>query len=353
MSCFPLEVIACNNDRGERVEGNLMPGTQTRTIQVGIVGTGYAATRRAEAIQADDRSQLVIIAGHKPDQIAAFAQTHGVSAVESWQELVERSDVDLVVICSANYEHEKIVRTALEHGKHVVVEYPLALGAIEAFELINLAKRQNKLLHVEHIELLSGIHQSIKAALPEVGIPFHVRSASLMSQQPAPEKWSYHREQFGFPLVGAVSRIHRLTDLFGKVATVSCQTRFWDSSKASGYFSSCLCIAHLRFTSGLLAEVIYGKGEAIWQTDRTLTIQGDRGALTINGEQGKLTTAAGDRSLEVGSRRGLFAKDTAQVLDYLTIGTPIYVSLDSSLYALQVADAARRSAEIGETIEVE
>jgi biliverdin reductase len=329
-----------------------MSPTQAGIIRAGIVGTGYAAARRAEAIQANDRAELITIAGHKPDKTAAFAETYGVTAMQGWRDLVGRSDIDLVIICSANYEHEKIVRTALEHGKHVVVEYPLALEAIEATELIDLAKRQNKLLHVEHIELLSGIHQSIKAALPDVGVPFHVRSASLMSQQPAPEKWSYHREQFGFPLVGAVSRIHRLTDLFGAVATVSCQTRFWENPKASGYFSSCLCIAHLRFASGLLAEMIYGKGEAIWQTNRTLTIQGDRGALTIDGEQGKLVTAAGDRSLEVGSRRGLFAKDTAQVLDHLTNGTPLYVSLDSSLYALQVADAARRSAETGETIEV-
>lgn len=321
-------------------------------IRVGIVGTGYAAARRAEAVQANDRSQLVAIAGHHPDQTAAFAQTYAVAAVQSWGELVARSEIDLVVICSANYEHEQVVRGALKAGKHVVVEYPLALRAIEAAALIDLAKRQNRLLHVEHIELLSGIHQSIKAALPEVGTPFHVRYASLAAQRPAPEKWSYHREQFGFPLVGAVSRIHRLTDLFGTVATVNCQTRFWDSPKATGYFSSCMCVAYLRFTSGLIAEVIYGKGEAIWQTDRALTIQGDRGALTIEGEQGQLITAEGDRSLEVGSRRGLFAKDTAQVLDHLAIGTPIYVSLASSLYALQVADAARRSAESGETIEV-
>lgn len=331
----------------------MQAGIQTEIVRAGIVGTGYAAARRAEAIQTDDRSKLIAIAGHKPEQTAAFAQSYGIPALESWRDLVKRSDIDLVIICSANYEHEKIVRAALTAGKHVVVEYPLALAAIEATELIDLAKQQNRLLHVEHIELLSGIHQSIKAALPEVGVPFHVRSASLMSQQPAPEKWSYHREQFGFPLVGAVSRIHRLTDLFGKVATVSCQTRFWDSPKASSYFSSCLCMAHLRFTSGLLAEVIYGKGEAIWQTDRTLTVQGDRGALVIDGEQGKLITVSGDRSLEVGSRRGLFARDTAQVVDHLTAATPLYVNLESSLYALRVADAARRSAETEETIEVE
>lgn len=54
----------------------------------------------------------------------------------------------------------------------------------------------------------------------------------------------------------------------------------------------------------------------------------------------------------MGSRRGLFAKDTAMVLDYLTTGTPLYITPDRSLQSLKVADAARRSAETGETIEL-
>ena len=320
------------------------------SIRVGLVGTGYAAARRAETVQADDRASLIAVTGHQPAKTAEFSQTYGVPAVESWRDLVKRSDVDLVIVCTANQTHGKIVRSALEAGKHVVVEYPLAMEVDEAAELILLARTQNRLLHIEHIEILSGIHQAIKAALPEIGTPFHVRYASLVPQRPAPEKWTYHRELFGFPLVGAVSRIHRLTDLFGEVATVSCQTRFWDSERVSGYFASCMCVAQLRFVTGLLAEVVYGKGEAIWQADRALTIDGANGAIVMNGEQGQLITASETRSLEVGSRRGLFAKDTNTVFEHLLTGSPLYITPAASLYALRVADAARRSAETGETI---
>ncbi|HIK42324.1 Gfo/Idh/MocA family oxidoreductase, partial [Thermoleptolyngbya sp. M55_K2018_002] len=52
------------------------------------------------------------------------------------------------------------------------------------------------------------------------------------------------------------------------------------------------------------------------------------------------------------SRRGLFARDTAAVLDFLTKGKPLYVSLADSLYALAVAEAARISAEKGEVVGV-
>jgi biliverdin reductase len=83
-----------------------------------------------------------------------------------------------------------------------------------------------------------------------------------------------------------------------------------------------------------------------------LHIHGERGALLIEGEQGKLVTANQTLELEMGSRRGLFAKDTDRVLDYLTTGAPLYITPERSLQSLRVADAARRSAETGQAIEL-
>jgi biliverdin reductase len=322
-------------------------------LKTGLVGTGYAARLRAETLKADSRSHLVSVVGHHPDQTAAFADSYDAQRVDDWATLIEQPDLDLVIIATINRDHGSIARAALQAGKHVVVEYPLALEVAEAEALITLAKAQNKLLHVEHIELLSGIHQAIASALPAIGTPFHVRYASTNPQRPAPQKWTYQPELFGFPLVGAVSRIHRLTHLFGKVITVSCQARFWHPSGSASFYSSCLCTAQLRFASGLIAEVVYGKGEALWQAERTLVIQGEQGAILIDGEQGTLVQAEETRSLDMGTRRGLFAKDTAMVLDHLTIGSSLYVSPASSLYALKVADAARRAAETGQTVYLE
>lgn len=319
-------------------------------LKVGLVGTGYAAKLRAETLVADGRSQLVMVAGHESQKTTDFCQTFRAEGTLSWQELVQQPELDLIIISTINRDHGAIARAALEAGKHVVVEYPLALEVAEAAALIELAKQRGKLLHVEHIELLSGIHLALRHELPAVGTPFYVRYSSLNPQRPAPHKWTYTTDLFGFPLMGALSRIHRLTDLFGLVKTVSCQTRYWSNGGVPSPYTSCLCTAQLRFVSGLVAEVIYGKGEALWQSERSLAIHGDRGALLVEGERGQLVTPEGERSLEMGSRRGLFAKDTQMVLDCLLHGTPLYVTPSASLYALKVADAARRSAETGETI---
>lgn len=321
-------------------------------IRVGLVGTGYAAKARAESIQADPRAELQAVVGHTVESTVAFSANYQAEALSSLAELLERPELDLILITTINCDHAATVRAALLAGKHVVVEYPLALNFQEAESLLQLAQQQERLLHVEHIELLSGIHLAVKSHLPLIGAPFYVRYTSLNAQRPAPQKWTYSRGQFGFPLMGAVSRIHRLTDLFGSVTTVSCHARWWDSPDSLDRFTACLCTAQLRFASGLIADVVYGKGEAIWQGGRTLDIHAEQGGIFVDGEQGTLVQPDQTRPLDTGSRRGLFAKDTAMVLDALTIGSPLYVSLQASLYALQVADAARRSAETGQMIEL-
>ncbi len=317
-------------------------------LRVGLVGTGAAAKLRAEALQSEPRATLVAVAGHTPAVTEEFSQTYQALRVGSWQQLVEREDVDLVIVSTINKDHGAIAREALEAGKHVVVEYPLALDVLEAESLIALAEAKGKLLHVEHIELLGGLHQALRSHLPEIGTPFYARYSTINPQRPAPRKWTYHPELFGFPLMGALSRLHRFTDLFGEVATVSCQARFWGSDRE--FYSSCLCTAQLNFTNGLLAEVTYGKGEILWEPARTFEVHGELGALIFDGDEGILVQTSGKKEIFVGSRRGLFAKDTSMVLDNLIAGTPLYVTPVASLHTLKVADAARHSAQTGKTV---
>ncbi len=322
--------------------------TPSVPIRAGLVGTGFAAKLRAETLQADSRSRLVAVSGHTLEKTKEFAHTHEASAIASWQQLVEHPDLDLVIICTINRDHGAIARAALDAGKHVVVEYPLCLDPSEAESLIALAQAKGKLLHVEHIELLGGLHQALRQSLPEIGNTFYARYVTITPQRPAPKRWTYHQELFGFPLSAALSRIHRLTDLFGDVASVSCQSRFWEAS--SDYYTACLCSAQLRFTNGLIAEVTYGKGEAFWQGLRNFEVHGEQGTLVFEGDQGTLVRGEERTSIEVAGRRGLFEKDTDMVLDYLIEGTPLYVSATASYYALKVADAARQSAETGKAI---
>jgi biliverdin reductase len=165
----------------------------------------------------------------------------GAEAAVSWRKLVERDDLDLVIVCTVNRDHGAIVLAALENDKHVVVEYPLSLDVSEAERAIELAAQKQKLLHIEHIELLGGLHQAIKKSLPLVGKVFYARYVTITPKHPAPQRWTYQHSLFGFPLVGAISRLHRFTDLFGEVTSVNCQAQFWDTGRI---YTKLVCAMH-------------------------------------------------------------------------------------------------------------
>ena len=318
-------------------------------LKVGIVGTGYSAKKRAEAIKADRRAELVVVTGNTPERITKFCQDFKVEAVDSWSRLVNLPELDLIFVCTINRDCGAIARAAILAGKHVVVEYPLALKAQTAAEIIELAATKQKLLHIEHIEIIGGLHQAIKQHLPQVGRVFQVRYATISRQNPNRHSWKYNKSTFGFPLAAALSRIHRLTDLFGAVKSVDCHNRYWDLA-GSDYFTACMCNAQLHFENGTIGELVYGKGDIFHQSDRTFEIYGEQGAIVFQGETGTLIQEGVKTEIRVTSRRGLFARDTAMVLDNLCDCQPLYIQPQASLYALKVANAAQKSSLIEQKV---
>ena len=324
----------------------------TVPIKVGIVGTGYAAKKRAEALIAEERTQLVAVTGSSSQRVEDFAQTFDLKTAADWQELVSLSELDLIFICTINQGCGAIAQGAILADKHVVVEYPLDLEFAIAQETVELAIAHKKLLHVEHMEIIGGLHQAVKQHLPQIGKVFHARYSTIRAQHSVAPSWKYHRQQFGFPLAAALSRIHRLTDLFGRVATVSCQNRYWDAESAE-YFAACLCNAQLKFNNGVVAEVTYGKGNVFWQSHRLLEIYGEQGKIAFTGEKGTLTVEDNTNPIPVTPRRGLFAKDTDYYLNCLCDRQPLYIQPQASLNALRVANAAEESSRLQKTVRID
>lgn len=315
------------------------------------------AKLRAELFAQDERVQLKAIGSatqaNAGNLVKAkeLGQMFGMDAHEYWSDLVVRPDLDLIVVATINRDHGTVVSKALRSGKHVIVEYPLSFSLSEATELLQLAQQKQLMLHVEHIELLGGVHQAAAEALPRVGKPFYARYATQNPQTPAPDKWTYMPDLFGFPLIAAVSRIHRLTAMFGQVKSVSCQLRY-EGVNLPKRFTSCVCNAQLQFENGLIADVSYSKGENVWKPERSLEIQGSKGAIVFEAENGKLITANGEETLPAGPSRGLFKKDTENVLSHLFNGTPLYVTPTSALHALAVACAAEKAAKTNQVIDI-
>ncbi|MFN0318549.1 MAG: Gfo/Idh/MocA family protein [Burkholderiales bacterium] len=317
-------------------------------LNVGIIGSGFVAKLRSELFHQRPDTKLIGFAG-APDRVNPLADQFNCLAFNQIQDLVSRDDVDLIVVANVNAEHAKVVRMALESGKHVVVEYPLALQWQEGNELWELSQAQNKLLHIEHIELLGGVHQAMVSQLPTIGTVDYVQYTTKSPQRHPPNKWTYQPDRYGFPLTAALSRIHRLTAVWGEVTKIFCQLRY-TGDNLPDRFSSCYCQAQLEFACGILADIHYSKGANCWQSSRVLEVQGSKGGLFFSSDAGTLMTEQGEVALTVGTSRGLFQIDTNQIVAHLLQGTPLYTHPSSSLLALKVSCAAERSVATGKAI---
>src|SRR5690606_35630382 len=88
------------------------------------------------------RPEMSVLVGRSRDRAEAAAQQLGWSQVETdWRSVLERDDVDLVDICTPGDTHERIAVAALEAGKHVLVEKPMANTLAQAERMAAAAEQ--------------------------------------------------------------------------------------------------------------------------------------------------------------------------------------------------------------------
>ena len=115
-------------------------------LRVGLVGCGNIGRRRAACVAGDAEAQLVAVSDADPARAAALAAAHGAEVVADWPALVERDDIDAVVVAAPNDVHAPLGLAALAAGKHVLIEKPLARTPAEAEELVQAAERAGRTL---------------------------------------------------------------------------------------------------------------------------------------------------------------------------------------------------------------
>ncbi|NJN18931.1 MAG: oxidoreductase [Oscillochloris sp.] len=121
----------------------------SETIRVGLIGYGYAGkTFHAPLIAADAGLVLAAIASRDPAKV--HADWPDVAVVPSPQALLERDDIDLVVIATPNITHYPLAQAGLIAGKHVVVDKPFTTTVTEAETLAELAVQRECVLSVFH-----------------------------------------------------------------------------------------------------------------------------------------------------------------------------------------------------------
>src|SRR4051812_18527023 len=112
-------------------------------VRVGVLGAGaWAELAHLPGYKRDPRCQLVAIADPVIERAQAFAEKFGIPNVyASHAELIAREDIDLVDVCTPSATHFELSWAALEAGKHVLCEKPVAYDFRETLRAAALAKQ--------------------------------------------------------------------------------------------------------------------------------------------------------------------------------------------------------------------
>lgn len=120
---------------------------------------------------------MTALCDEDPSRLAALADAHpDVARLPALDALLDRDDVDAVLIVTPPSRHHDMARRALEAGKHVWVEKPLALAAAEGRALVDLAARRGRVLFVDHTFLFDPMVSEMRRLIDggELGDVYHV-----------------------------------------------------------------------------------------------------------------------------------------------------------------------------------
>ncbi|MEZ4498656.1 MAG: Gfo/Idh/MocA family oxidoreductase [Thermomicrobiales bacterium] len=123
----------------------------TRTIRVGVIGTGFGASVHLPALQKIPFVEVAGICSRKPERVLMIAAQHGIRKTSTdYREFVRDPDIDAIVVASPPNLHHAMAIAAIEAGKHVLCEKPLSRTLAESRDLVRLAEQAQLVAMVNH-----------------------------------------------------------------------------------------------------------------------------------------------------------------------------------------------------------
>ncbi len=200
-------------------------------IRIGIIGTGFARKVQIPAFKSCENAEITSIASGSLENAKTTAEEFGIAHfTEDWRETIARDDVDLVCITTPPKLHHEMTMLAIEHGKHILCEKPMAMNAEEARDMTAAAKNAGVLALIDH-ELRFQPGRMRAYEMLREGAIGKVRHAKCHFQAPhrgdpnIPWNWWSDIEQGGGALGAIVSHVvdsfHWFLD--SQISSVFCQ----------------------------------------------------------------------------------------------------------------------------------
>jgi predicted dehydrogenase len=151
-------------------------------ISVGIIGVGQIGQKHLETYQSMQEVEVFAVAGTNPAHVQAVGQKYGIRQVfTDFRELLALKDIQAVDVCLHNNLHMPVTLAALEAGKHVYCEKPIAGSYRDAEMMVQAARANGLKLAIQLDTLFSKETRAAKALIDQglLGRIFHARSVGF------------------------------------------------------------------------------------------------------------------------------------------------------------------------------
>lgn len=251
-----------------------------------IVGCGRIAKKHAEAIHNTSGSNLLALCDSNEQRLHELAEKNNVNNTYiDYEEMLNNPDIEVVNICTPNAFHADMAIKAIEKGKHVMIEKPIATSVEDANRIIEAAKKYNV--------QATSVHQNrFNQAVQKTRKAYEDGKFGKMSHGVASIRWNRDESYYGLDdwrgtkkmedgilMNQCIHNIDLLIWMMGSVKKVTgiTKTRFRDIEMED------VGGAILEFESGALG-IIEGAG-TIYPTnlEETLNLFGETGTVCIGG----------------------------------------------------------------------
>ncbi len=254
----------------------------TQPFRFGLIGTGAVAQLHAAALAASDAASLVAAAGGRA--AAAFCDRHGCAFEPDVEALLDRADLDGVVLCTPSGVRRGLALAAAERGKHVLSEKPIEVTVPRGRAMVEACARHGVTLGVVfQARFAPGPAAAASAlqagrlgapVLTEAQVAWH-RTADYYASADWRGTWSM--DGGGALMNQGIHAVDQLLWLMGEVVEVS--ARSTRRAHLAIEVEDTL-VAHLAFASGALGTLAVSTACAPgW--DRRVEVCGSDGSLRL------------------------------------------------------------------------
>ena len=352
-----------------------------KKIRVAVIGCGGISHNHLDAYQANPDVEIYALCDINEKNLHEKAEKYGVSRLYTDKDkmLAELPEIDAVSVCTWNAAHAECTIAALNAGKHVLCEKPMALNAPQAEEMLEAAKKNDRLLMIGFVRRFGNDCKIVKDLIEHdrMGDIYYAK-ATYLRRKGCPGGWFGDKARSGGgPLIDLGVHVIDLTRyLMGNPKPVSVygatfhklgdrhelkgQAGYQSMSRSEGvqdvFNVEDMATAMVRYDNGAVLQVEASFSLNIAHDTGTIEMFGTHGGIKLDPEltyYGEMDGYMTDVKLAIPtalSFSGLFANEVNHFVHCVQTGEPCRNPAEDGVALMKILDAIYESARTGHEV---